>query len=104
MVNRIEKLSGDETRLIRKSLPNVDLSRVLILEEGREPTSGRGSALLFFLSALCAAAGVGCLAFWKRMGAAERRRQRRVAREEVPEEIRPAAGERAPGRRRRRRR
>jgi hypothetical protein len=107
VINRVRSLKPDESRLIRESLPGVDLSRVLILEEGRTPTSGRGSVALFLLAALVAAGGVVCLSFWRRLEAAERMRRYRAAREELPEELAeelPPEGRRSAGRRPRRRR
>lgn len=43
VVNRITSLDEDEQRLIRENFPNLDFSKILILEEGREPASNRYS-------------------------------------------------------------
>jgi hypothetical protein len=39
IINRIESLKADEKRLLSEGFPNVDFSKVLILEEDREPSS-----------------------------------------------------------------
>jgi len=39
IINRISSLGSDEKDLIRKQFPKVNLDKVLILEEGRKPTS-----------------------------------------------------------------
>lgn len=39
VINRIESLSSEEEELLRQSFPHIDLEKVLIVEEGREPSS-----------------------------------------------------------------
>lgn len=39
VVNQIDSLDGEEEKLIKESFPNLDVDRVLILEEGRRPAS-----------------------------------------------------------------
>ena len=39
VINKIKKLDGKERELMNQSFPKVDLDKVLILEEGRTPTS-----------------------------------------------------------------
>jgi hypothetical protein len=41
VVNDISSLTADEKALIQKKIPNIDFNKVLILEEGREPSSAR---------------------------------------------------------------
>ena len=38
VINRIEGLSGEEANLLRQSFPQLDMDKVLILEEGRKPS------------------------------------------------------------------
>jgi len=70
VINRIESLDAEEKRLIREGLPGVDLSRVLILEENRTPTSGTGSVLLFVLAGAAGVGGVVLIAMKDRVGGA----------------------------------
>jgi len=98
VINRIRSLQPDERRLIRDSLPGVDLSRVLILEDGRTPTSTGGSMMLFVLAALCGGGGIACFAIGKRLESRGRRGRRGPAPESRPETTRPPA--RRPRRRR----
>ena len=39
IVNRIEELDSKEKQLVRESFPTVNMSKLLILEEGRKPSS-----------------------------------------------------------------
>lgn len=39
VVNRIYKLKKDEAELLTQSFPGIDLANILVLEEGRSPTS-----------------------------------------------------------------
>jgi hypothetical protein len=39
VINQIDSLDGEEARLIKESFPNLDVDKVLILEEGRRPAS-----------------------------------------------------------------
>ncbi len=98
VINRIRSLQSDERRLILDSLPGVDLTRVLILEDGRTPTSTGGSMLLFLLAALSGGGGIACFVLGKRFESKGRRRRRGPAPEERPEATRPPA--RRPRRRR----
>lgn len=40
VINEIDSLDSDEKKLISQNFPNLDLDKVLILEEDREPASG----------------------------------------------------------------
>jgi len=39
VINRIESLNSEETDLVRQSFPEIDIEKILILEEGRKPSS-----------------------------------------------------------------
>ena len=39
VINRISSLDGDEEKLLLENFPNMDLDKVLILQEGRKPSS-----------------------------------------------------------------
>ncbi len=47
VINEIEKLSGDELKIMRESYPGIDFSQVYILEHNRKP-SGAGKMIGFF--------------------------------------------------------
>jgi hypothetical protein len=60
VINRIRSLEADEAKLIHEQFPRVDLDRVLLLEEGRRPTTGStsiglmaGGAFLILVVAYC---------------------------------------------------
>jgi len=39
VVNTVDKLNSDEAALVKQSFPGIDLEKVLILQEGRRPSS-----------------------------------------------------------------
>ena len=39
LINRIKSLDEEESRLLRESFPQLDISKVLILEQNRKPSS-----------------------------------------------------------------
>lgn len=43
VINRIESLDSEEAGLLRESFPHIDLDNVLIVEEGRSPSSQKKS-------------------------------------------------------------
>jgi hypothetical protein len=49
IINRISMVGTEEQRLIRQDFPNIDFNKVLILSEGRRPSSG---FFVFFLICL----------------------------------------------------
>jgi len=57
VINRIASLSDEEKKLIQESFPNVNLDTVLILQEGREPSSALASLGLMFGGLLISGAG-----------------------------------------------
>lgn len=59
IVNKIDSLDSDETKLIKQSFPAIDLDKVLILEDGRTPSSGLMSWGMMIGGALIALGGVG---------------------------------------------
>jgi len=58
VINRIKTLKGEERDLIQQSFPKVDLDKVLILEEGRTPTSSAGALGMIAGGALLIAMGI----------------------------------------------
>ncbi len=76
VINRIRSLDEKESELIRSSFPRLDLSRVLILDEGRRPMPSTHIEFLFGGAALLLTAGLGVL-FW---GLNRRSQAREVAR------------------------
>ena len=62
VINRIHSLGKDEKNLIQQSFPQLDLTKVLILEEGRKPTSSL-LALGMVLGGIVVAASGG-IGFW----------------------------------------
>lgn len=79
VINRIRELDSEERRLIGKQFPGLDLRRVLILDEGRRPTSGGGAMLMFVAAGVLVVGGavVALLALndpGRRRGRAARRR------------------------------
>ncbi len=62
VANRVRSLSTDEVALIRQSFPAVDLERVLIIEEGRKPSSATKSYGMIGGGALVAIAPLAGLA------------------------------------------
>jgi len=39
LINKIDSLDGEEKKLLQESFPSVDVDKVLILQEGRKPSS-----------------------------------------------------------------
>jgi hypothetical protein len=48
VINRISSLSSEEQKLIKDDFPDIDFNKVLILEDGRTPSSGLFSICLVF--------------------------------------------------------
>lgn len=59
VINTIDSLDGDERKLISQSFPSLDLDKVLILEEDREPASGLKSTGMILGGVLLIVAGIG---------------------------------------------
>ncbi|MCB0214050.1 MAG: hypothetical protein KDJ52_32230 [Anaerolineae bacterium] len=59
VINRITSLDKDEERLVRENFPNLDFSKILILEEGREPSSNSYSLGMMGSGLLSLLLGVG---------------------------------------------
>lgn len=58
VINRVKKLSGEERDMIQQSFPQLDLEKVLILEEGRRPKSAVASLGMAGGGVLLAMAGL----------------------------------------------
>lgn len=58
LINRIASLKSEEKNFISQSFPQLDLTQVLILEEGRKPTSRAVSLAMMLGGALLVAAGI----------------------------------------------
>lgn len=58
VVNTIEPLADDEAKLVKQSFPGIDLDKVLILEEGRKPSSRLKSWGMIIGGALLTLGGV----------------------------------------------
>ncbi|MDJ0785733.1 MAG: hypothetical protein QNK05_02925 [Myxococcota bacterium] len=61
VINRIESLRSDEAALVQQGFPAVDLTKVLILEEGREPASATRAMSMMGGGAGLSLLGVGSL-------------------------------------------
>jgi hypothetical protein len=48
VVNRVDKLAGEELRILRSNFPSADFDTVLLVEEGRTPTPGWMSTASFY--------------------------------------------------------
>ncbi len=46
IINKIDKLSGEELKLLKSTYPNINPDKVLILEHNRKPSSGKGVLML----------------------------------------------------------
>jgi hypothetical protein len=57
VINEIRSLGKEEQRLLKQQYPNTDLSRCLIIEEGREPSGSGKLAAMFVGSGLSGLAG-----------------------------------------------
>jgi hypothetical protein len=57
VTNEIRSLGKDEQRLLKQQYPNTDLSKCLIIEEGREPSGSGKLAAMFIGSGLAGLAG-----------------------------------------------
>lgn len=61
VINRIRDLEDDEAELIRQSFPDAALENLLVLEEGREPASGRKAFAMMGGGAGLGLLGIGWL-------------------------------------------
>lgn len=61
VVNRITSLDSEEQDLVRQSFPNVDLNKLLILEDGRAPASIAKSGGMMAGGGLLSLVGLGLL-------------------------------------------
>jgi len=59
VINRIHSLSGEEKDLVQSSFPTLDLEKLLIIEEGRVPSSGLKSGILMGGGAILILVGLG---------------------------------------------
>lgn len=59
VVNRIRTLDDDEKKLISQSFPSVNLDKVLILDDGREPSSATASWAFMIGGVLLVLTGIG---------------------------------------------
>jgi hypothetical protein len=109
VINRIESLDAEEKRLIGESFPRINLDKLLLVEQGRTPTSSLLSIGVMLLGLIVVGAGAGTPLYLRKQRAdderrnAERRKARRAkARENVREAVASGAvgtaeGEPGPG-------
>jgi hypothetical protein len=74
VVRRISLLDFEERQLLRESLPDVDFDKMIILEEGRQPTSPDEDRGVIIFGVCVALVGIGL--FCTRLVVASRRRKR----------------------------
>ena len=59
VVNRVDSLDKEEKKLLKENFPKVDIDRVLILEEGRQPSSLLKSGGMIMGGLALIAVGIG---------------------------------------------
>lgn len=59
VINKIKSLDKKEAELIKQSFPSMDLDEILIVEDGREPSSGLKTWSMIIGGGVLALAGVG---------------------------------------------
>ena len=80
IINRIKSLDSKEVKLIKQSFPNLNLKQVLILDQGRKPTSVIGALAIIFGGLVLAFGSVAWLFSGGGKKPAPARRRRRPAR------------------------
>lgn len=63
IINKLDSLDSDEEELIQSSFPNLDMKKVLILEEGRSPISPLKGYGFITLGSLLILGSIGALLF-----------------------------------------
>lgn len=61
VINRIDSLGSEETKLLKESFPACDVDRVLILQEGRKPSSALAAFGMIGGGGLLSLLGLGLL-------------------------------------------
>jgi hypothetical protein len=64
VINRISTLDAEEQRLIKQDFPDIDFNKVLILSEGRRPSSGLFCLFLAILSVPFLLGFFGIVGIW----------------------------------------
>jgi len=75
IINKIESLDSEEKDLMRQCLPKVDLDKILLLEEGRTPSSATASIGIMAGGGLIIVVGIGIMILMSKKDKARKLRQ-----------------------------